>query len=188
MLLRYEGLDPLATYEARVVFNAMPEPVPQLAPPPGRPAAYSGAVGGSLGEEHTSTQGAPAAARKTAGTAGVVGGGGGGGGGGNPNQMRLFVQGGGSSGSGSDDGGSDGGGSGSGGGGSDGGVDAPRLRVWPVGAQEFALAPSPMRKTAVPIPRSATAAGRLVLGCDQPAGIAGNGRTCQVKSVGKVCG
>ena len=70
---------------------------------------------------------------------------------GNPNQMRLFVDGG--------------------------------HVVWPDPPLNYSYAPTPMQKTRINIPRAATQDGRLKLTCDQPPGIPGNGRTCEIVEV-----
>ena len=70
---------------------------------------------------------------------------------GNPNQMRLFVDGG--------------------------------HVVWPDPPLNYSYAPTPMQKTRIKIPRAATQDGMLKLTCDQPPGIPGNGRTCEIVEV-----
>ena len=70
---------------------------------------------------------------------------------GNPNQMRLFVDGG--------------------------------HVVWPDPPLNYSYAPTPMQKTRIKIPHAATQDGTLKLTCDQPPGIPGNGRTCEIVEV-----
>jgi hypothetical protein len=55
--------------------------------------------------------------------------------------------------------------------------------VWPLPPLQYAAPPVPMTITTVDIPRQATAGGRLELSCNQPQGIEGNGRTCQISEV-----
>jgi len=57
------------------------------------------------------------------------------------------------------------------------------ITVWPPPPLEYSLAPAPMRKTRIPIPRAATADGELRLACEQPPGVPGNGRTCEIVEV-----
>jgi hypothetical protein len=57
------------------------------------------------------------------------------------------------------------------------------VTVWPPPPLAYSLAPVPMAKTRIKIPREATADGKLTLSCDQPYGLRGNGRTCEIVEV-----
>jgi hypothetical protein len=59
----------------------------------------------------------------------------------------------------------------------------PAVTVWPHPPLQYGFAPSPMTKTVVPIPHALTAGGGLSLRCNQPPGVPGNGRTCQISAV-----
>ena len=52
--------------------------------------------------------------------------------------------------------------------------------VWPPPPDDYAAAPVPTQLTFVPIPKSETSGGILTLSCEQPPGLEGNGRTCQI--------
>jgi len=59
----------------------------------------------------------------------------------------------------------------------------PSVVVWPPPPLNYSFAPWPMTKTIIPIPHSVTRGGRLSLSCNQPPGVPGNGRTCQISEV-----
>ena len=154
VVLRYEGLDPEATYEARVVFNAMPEPGSAA-----NAAAATSAAATSAAADLSfpaATKAATKAERVSAPPS--VGSG--------VEVMQLVANGKVVVWPPADDDEYD----------DDDDDDGD-------GSNRFAPAPYPMTVTPIPIPQSETVGGELALACGQPLGVAGNGRTCQIAEV-----
>ena len=62
-------------------------------------------------------------------------------------------------------------------------VEGTAVVVWPPPPLNYSSAPWPMTKTIAPIPHSLTRGGSFSLSCNQPPGLNGNGRTCQISEV-----
>ncbi len=57
------------------------------------------------------------------------------------------------------------------------------VQLWPPPPDTYQTAPSPMTVTTVAVPVAVTQGGRMAVACSQPAGLPGNGRSCQISAV-----